>query len=180
MPKEKVLDNFQDLKVLQDEELQSKVSNQAKEGEQVVASFFQRVKLDTRLDKLGKAAISRDNYYIDEAEYQGLLRERAALVESFENIPIVIEKRAKFKKLHIQLYNDERPAGNGRLIPIVPPEGELSTAYNDLQNEIAAAEKCYQDVVLVEVENRISHLRNSLSEANIRKVEQGEWDRGRK
>jgi len=176
----KVLTSLADLKVIQQEKVDKKVSAQANVGAKTVVAFFQEIKLDDQLASLKQAAIERDSYYIDESEYHALLREKAALVAQFENIPVVIEKRAVFKELHEQMYGNERPAGNGRMIPIVPPSGELSNAYNVLQNELAAAEKAYQDVVLVEVENRITFLNDKLRESNLRKVEQSEWDAGKK
>ncbi len=176
----KVLTSLADLKVIQQEKVDKKVSAQVDVGAKTVVAFFQEIKLDDQLASLQQAAIERDKYYVDESEYHALLREKKALIEQFESIPVVIEKRAVFKELHEQMYGTERPAGNGRLIPIVPPSGELSTAYNELQNELAAAEKVYQNVVLVEVESQIFSLVAFLRETNLRKVEQGEWDAGKK
>lgn len=180
MSKTKVLDNFAALKEVQTEAMQEKVSAQAKQGQETVVAFFQEIKLDDALAELEERALSRDTYYIEEAEYHALLREKDALISEFESIPVVIEKRAMFKELHELLHGKERPAGNGRVIPVVHPDGELSNAYNLLQDELVAAEKAYQDVVLVEVENRIAHLKDRLSETNIRKAEQNEWDAGKK
>lgn len=180
MVKTKVLTSLADLKVIQQEEVDEKVSAQANEGAKIVVGFFQEIKLDERTDVVKQGAIEHDNFYIDESTYHALLREKTALIEGFEKIPVVIEKRAILKELHDQMFGQERPAGNGRLIPQVPPQGKLANAYNELQNEVAAAEKVYQDIVLVEVESQILSLNTDLRESNLRKVEQGEWDAGKK
>jgi hypothetical protein len=150
------------------------------DGQKAVVQYLHTVKLPEKIATMEGAADARNQFYIDEADIEYLQSERKLKLKEFYDIPEIAENVAKLKVLHGKLYK-EQVLANDRKMPRIPPEGSMSREYNALQGEIEQAKEVWYGAEIVPFDNRIANINHALqSGGNMRRLEQKEWDAGRK
>lgn len=154
------------------------VSVQAKVGTDAVVAYFQSIKLPDRLGAFDETVDVRTDNYVKQQELKKAQHMRVMLIENYNNIPAVIELRKQLLEQKKRIH-EENPNPMGGIIPRIPPDGSMSTAYKKLLNDFHHGRKVYESVALVEVEVEINALQEELEGMNMRVLEQKEWTAGR-
>jgi hypothetical protein len=168
-----------ELAALQGEKRREELAPYVDVGEAAVVAFLQETKLPDRVNALQEAAILRDEFFVSEAQLKELKADERDLVNIFNDLESVKTVKGQLKSLHAVLYKERSNPHRG-IIPRIPPEGEMSEVYNELQAVLKEASQVYEASALVEVRNEIDRLTELVATENLRRKEQGEWNSGRK